>query len=200
MNDPVDAADQPRRNNAAAQKSWWARWIWGVPIAAVGIAVWLLVRDRGIDATVVFDEAAGMDGGTKVVQRRIKVGTVRHVELATDGWHVIAQLNLDKSVEQFLRSGTRFYLEGAHPSLTNLASLKAIVRGPNIVLVAGPGGAARHFKGSMGPRHGALGETAAELCLRSCGFPIAAPVTWQQVENGTRPNAFTARTPLYAWG
>jgi paraquat-inducible protein B len=151
VSDPVDAPPQPRRTIAAAQKSRWARWIWGVLIAAVGIAIWLLVRDRGINATVVFDEAAGMDGGTKVVQRGINVGTVRRVELAADGWHVIAELSLDKSIEQFLRSGTRFYLEGAHPSLTNLTSLKAIVTGPSIVLVAGPGGAARHFEGSMGP-------------------------------------------------
>jgi paraquat-inducible protein B len=151
MSDPVDAPNQPRDTSAAARKSWWARWIWAVPIAAVAIVGWLLVRDRGIDATVVFDEAAGMGGGTKVVQRGINVGRVRRVELAQDGWHVIAELNLDKSIEHFLRSGTRFYLEGAHPSLTNLSSLKAIVRGPSIVLVAGPGGAARHFKGSMGP-------------------------------------------------
>jgi paraquat-inducible protein B len=156
MSDPVDTPAQPRRTIAAARKSWWARWIWGVLIAAVGIAIWLLVRDRGIHATVVFDEAAGMNRGTKVVQRGIKVGTVRRVELAPDGWHVIAQLNLDKSIEQFLRSGTRFYWEGAHRSLTNFASLKEIITGPSIVLVAGPGGAARHFKGVMGPVHDPL--------------------------------------------
>jgi paraquat-inducible protein B len=130
---------------------WLTRWIWGVLIAAVGIAIWLLARDRGINVTVVFDEAAGMNGGTKVVQRGIKVGTVRRVELAPDGWHVIAQLNLDTSIEQFLRSGSRFYWEGAHPSLTHFASFKEILSGPSIVLVAGPGGAARHFNGVMGP-------------------------------------------------
>jgi paraquat-inducible protein B len=180
MTDPVDAPTQPRRTIAAVQKSWWARWIWSVPIAAAGIAVWLLVRDRGIDATVIFDEAAGMDGGTKVVQRGIDVGTVRRVELAPDGWHVIAQLNLDKSIGQFLRSGTRFYLEGAHPSLTNLASLKAIVTGPSIVLVAGPGGAARQFKGMMGPVRDPLAVSFP--CLVKFSGPVGqlkagAPVT-----------------------
>lgn len=151
MSDPVDTPAQPRHTIAARQKRWWTRWISGVLIAAVGIAIWLHARDRGINVTVVFDEAAGMNGGTKVVQRGIKVGTVRRVELAPDGWHVIAQLSLDTSIEPFLRSGSRFYWEGARPSLTHFASLKEIISGPSIVLVAGPGGAARHFKGVMGP-------------------------------------------------
>jgi paraquat-inducible protein B len=156
MSDAADEPAQTPRINAALQKRWWARWIWVALIAAVGVVLaFLLARDRGVKATVVFDEAAGMNRGTKVVQRGVNVGRVKRVELAPDGGHVIAELNLDKSIERFLRSGTRFYLD-AHPSLTNLASLKAIVTGPSVVLVAGPGIAARHFKGVMGPARDAL--------------------------------------------
>ena len=44
---------------AIARRSWWPGWIWAVPIAAVGIVLWLLLRSissRGIDVTVTYDE------------------------------------------------------------------------------------------------------------------------------------------------
>src|SRR6185437_1597713 len=47
----------------------------------------------------------------------------------------------------FLRSGTRFWLRGANPSLSNLTSLSALLSGPSIEMQPGPGPHATHFKG-----------------------------------------------------
>lgn len=145
---------QPRRTFSEVHRSRWPGWIWGVPVAAVGIVVWLLIRafsDRGIDATVVFEDAAGMkEGDTQVMFRGMNVGTVRRLTLDPDGVHVIAELNIDHHVKQYLRSGSGFYLKGAQPSLSDPSSLKSIIAGPSVVLVAGPGKPVRHFNGHMG--------------------------------------------------
>jgi paraquat-inducible protein B len=144
----------PRRTVSETHRSWWPGWIWGIPVAAIAIVVWLLVQalsSRGVRVTVVFDDAAGMKpGDTKVLYRGLNVGEVRSVELESDGLHVIARLDMDRDIERFLNAGTRFYLQGVEPSLSDLASLKAIIAGPTIVLAPGPGAPARHFFGHVG--------------------------------------------------
>jgi paraquat-inducible protein B len=126
-------------------------WIWAIPIAAAAIVLFLLVRSlshRGIDATVTFAEASGLVAdSTKVEYRGLDVGTVSSLALSPDGKHVIAHLDLDRRMREYLCSGTKFYLQGAHPSLANLSSLKAILSGPSIVLVPGQGVPQAHFVG-----------------------------------------------------
>jgi paraquat-inducible protein B len=151
----TDPARAPQRTVSDTHTSWWPGWIWGVPLAAIAIVIWLVVRavsSRGVDVTIVFDEANGVrPGDTKVLYRGLNVGEVRSVSLDRDGLHVIAQAELDPDVERFLHTGTRFYLEGAEPSLADLSSLKAIIAGASIVLVPGPGGApTHHFLGLLG--------------------------------------------------
>jgi paraquat-inducible protein B len=126
-------------------------WVWAVPIAAAAVVLFLLVRSlshRGINATVTFDEASGVVAtSTKVRYRGLEVGTVSSLVLSPDGQHVIAHLDLDKRMREYLRSGTKFYLQGAHPSLADLSSLTAIVSGPSIVLVPGKGAPQEDFVG-----------------------------------------------------
>ncbi len=154
MSAPEARGAQPPRTISEVHRSRWPSWIWGVPLAAAGVVVWLLLRafsDRGIEATVIFDEAAGMKvGDTHVLHRGLTVGSVRNLTLAPDGLHVTAQLNLDKSMEPYLRTGTRFYLRGAKPSLSDPASLRSILSGPDIILMAGSGAPERHFSGQLG--------------------------------------------------
>ena len=144
----------PRRTNAITRKSRWPGWIWSVPIAAVGIVAWLGVRSfsqRGLDVTVTFTDAAGMKANdTKVIFRGLEIGDVRKVELTPDRRHVLAYLDLDKSIKADLTTGTRFYLQGAELSLSDPSSLKAIVSGPSVRMIAGTGRASREFTGSLG--------------------------------------------------
>ena len=142
------------RTRAVTRRGRWPGWIWAVPIAAVGIVIWLLVRQlsaRGVEITVTFEDAAQMDpDNTKVIMRGVQVGKVAKVRLSEEGTGVQVTLHIDKPEEKFLRSGTRFYLQGAEPSLSDLSSLKAIVGGPNIQMMPGGGAATRHFAGLMG--------------------------------------------------
>jgi len=149
-----EPAALPRRTNSITRRSRWPGWIWAVPIAAVGIVIWLSLRafaQRGVDVTVTFADAAGMKAtDTKVMYHGLEVGKVDGLELTTDRQRIIAHLDLHKDVEGELTTGTRFYLQGAQVSLANPASLKAIVAGPTILMVPGKGVPARQFVGDIG--------------------------------------------------
>lgn len=140
-----------RRTSARVERSRWPGWIWAVPIAALVITAWLVFRElseRGVPITIRFDRAAGMQVGSTAVQYRgINVGTVDGISLSNDGRHIIVKLHVDDDVKKYLRTGTRFWLSGANPSLTNPSSLKALLSGPTIIMRPGAGRAARHFIG-----------------------------------------------------
>jgi len=137
-----------------ARRSWWPGWIWAVPIAAVGIVLWLLLRSissRGIDVTVTYNDAAGMQpGDTRVMYHGLEVGRVTSVALASDDWHVLVHLDIDRQLASKINTGTRFVLEGAHPSFSDISSLRALIAGPTIVMVPGPGSPATQFIGTEG--------------------------------------------------
>ena len=147
-------AREPRRTMAIARRSWWPGWIWAVPIAAVGIVLWLLLRSissRGIDVTVIYNDAAGMQpGDTRVMYHGVQVGRVTSVALASDDWHVVVHLDIDRQLAPKINTGTRFVLEGVRPSLSDVSSLRALIAGPTIVMVPGPGKPALRFIGTEG--------------------------------------------------
>lgn len=157
MSSHARPAREPRRTLAIARRSWWPGWIWAVPIAAVGIVLWLLLRSissRGIDVTVTYNDAAGMQAGdTRVMYHGVEVGRVTSVALASDDWHVVVHLNIDRQLAPKINTGTRFVLEGVHPSLSDVASLRALIAGPTIVMVPGPGAPALQFTGTEGGPH-----------------------------------------------
>jgi paraquat-inducible protein B len=144
----------PRRTDSITRRSRWPGWIWSVPIAAVGIVLWLLLRSfahHGVHVTVTFAEAAGMKArDTKVTYHGLEIGQVSSVELTPDRRAVLAHLDLDRAVKSELTTGTCFYLQGAQVSLSDPASLKAIIAGPSILMVPGPGASSRRFIGSVG--------------------------------------------------
>ncbi|MGH8316612.1 MAG: MlaD family protein [Steroidobacteraceae bacterium] len=125
-----------------------------MPIAAIGIVLWLLLRSfssRGIDVTVTYIDAAGMQpGDTRVMYHGLEVGRVTSVALASDDWHVIVHLDIDRQLAPKINTGTRFVLEGLHPSFTDVSSLRALIAGPTIIMVPGPGRPARRFIGTEG--------------------------------------------------
>lgn len=141
----------PQRTVAETRRSRWPGWIWGVPIAALLVVGWLGLRAfaRGGEKVVVtFDTAQGVKAGdTKVRLKGVEVGEVSGVVLDKDGRHVQLTLTLDDKVDDHLRAGTRFWLVGAKPSLSDLASLKAALAGAEIGMEPGPGARADHFVG-----------------------------------------------------
>ena len=95
------------RTEAETRRSHWPGWIWAVPLAAAAVAGWLALRalsHNGVDAVVLFHDAAGAKGGDTAVQYRgVKVGQVSKVKLTDDGKAVLLTLSLDKKMKPFLR-------------------------------------------------------------------------------------------------
>jgi paraquat-inducible protein B len=151
----------PERTVAELRKGRWPGWIWAVPIAAVAIVLWLVVREMSLNAvtvTVTYERAAGVqEETTGVTYRGVKVGKVRSISFSPDASRVIVKLSIEDRAKRFLREGTRFYLEGAQPSLTNPDSLKALIAGPTIELVPGGGPPARAFEGIEGAAPRSMG-------------------------------------------
>lgn len=180
--DPNSA--QPPRTEAIARRTAWPGWIWAVPIAAVGIVIWLLVRTlsaRGIDVTVIYPNAHGMQpDSTRVMYRGVRIGTVSSVELTKDNSHVVVHLDIDRPLAPELRTGTHFFLEGAHPSLSDPASLIALISGPVIVMVPGAGAPQRTFVGIEGSPRETLRVSLHYLVEFNAAvgdLPVHSPVT-----------------------
>jgi paraquat-inducible protein B len=182
----------PARTAAGIESSRWPGWIWAVPIAALAIVVWLVLQALtygGVNITVRFARAAGMRAGnTWVHYLGIRVGQVTDVTLSKDGRHVIVKVNIHDDAKKYLRANTRFWLEGATPSLSAPASLKALVAGPTIIMEPGGGKPARHFIGLdyrpaiIGPQEpllpyvmyfdGAVGEIDKGAPVKLRGFTV----------------------------
>lgn len=148
------AGGRPPRTQAAARSSRGPGWIWAIPIAAAAIAGWLLVREfasRGIDVTVSFADAPGVQANTtKVTYRGVQIGQVTDVALDKDGSGVTVHLAVDGSEKGALTAGTRFYLEGTQPDFADPATLKSIISGPTVVMLPGHGKPQRRFAGIIG--------------------------------------------------
>jgi paraquat-inducible protein B len=142
-------------SDAEIKRSFWPGWIWAVPIAAFAVAGWLGVRalvHGGENVVVVFDNAYGMKADeTIVTMRGVKIGDVSDVSLADDGHHVEVALKIDRRQARYLRTGTRFWLLGAQVELSDPASMKAALAGPEIEMEPGPGQPTRHFVGESRP-------------------------------------------------
>lgn len=141
----------PERVRAGVRHGWWPGWIWAIPIAALLIVIWLGARyllAGGTDITIRFTDAHGMKKqNTNIMLRGTNVGHVTGIELTDDGTAVIVTASIDEDAAKFLRTGTRFWLKGAEPSLSNLSSIGSLLSGPSIAMSPGPGHKAEHFIG-----------------------------------------------------
>jgi paraquat-inducible protein B len=139
------------RVQAGVRHGWWPGWIWAIPIAALLVVLWLGGRALfagGSNVTIRFNDAHGMKKeNTDVVMRGAQIGHVTGIELTADGTGVLVTASIDEDAAKYLTSGTRFWLQGANPSINDLSSLGSLLSGPTIVLDPGPGKRARSFVG-----------------------------------------------------
>jgi paraquat-inducible protein B len=151
MSEDIQGPVAPQRTRAKMLRSWWPGWIWAVPIAALLVVGWLSVRvlaHPGETVQVLFDTAAGVqEGQTRVSYKGLDIGFVHKVALAHDHRHVEMTLRLTPDVGPLLRTGTRFWIVGAKPSLTDFSSLKSVFSGTSLEMLAGAGDPTRHFVG-----------------------------------------------------
>lgn len=112
---------------ARLRRTPWRGWIWAVPLAAMILVGYLVVRTwvfGGPVITVTFPSAEGVSPtGMAVEYKGVQVGIVKSVDLIDHGHSVLLTMGMDSSVSNMMREGTQFWI--ASPSLLsgNLAGL-----------------------------------------------------------------------------
>ncbi len=146
-----DRPQTPERVQAGVRHGWWPGWIWAIPIAALLVVIWLGARALfagGTSITIRFPDVHDMkQENTDVEMRGAQVGHVTGMKLSQDGTAVMVTASIDSEAAKFLTTGTRFWLRGANPSLSDPSSLGSLLSGPTIVMDPGPGEQARSFVG-----------------------------------------------------
>ncbi|MGH7087497.1 MAG: MlaD family protein, partial [Stellaceae bacterium] len=132
-----ESRQEARRTKAELHRSWWPGWIWAIPIAAILLVAWWLLRtfmSSGQDITITFDDVHGLKASNaNVLYRGMVVGTVGDMQLAKDGKSVAVGVHIDADATRFLTTGTEFWLRGTSPSISDLSTLGSVVSGPTII-------------------------------------------------------------------
>jgi paraquat-inducible protein B len=150
---PADVRPGRRRlhTEAVERRGRWPGVVWAIPLAALLVVAYLgieAIANRGVDVVVTFHTSGGARAGdTPVIYKGVTVGHVVRIRIAENARDVDMTLRLESRARSRLRDGTKFWLIGAEPSLTDLNSLKATLSGVSIGVSPGDGAPRRHFVG-----------------------------------------------------
>ncbi|QQZ41258.1 MCE family protein [Pseudomonas sp. SK3(2021)] len=142
-------SDLPKAKTRPAS-NWSA--IWVLPLIALLIGGWLGWRaysQTGIEIQVRFESGEGIQANkTEVVYKGMSVGKVKALALDDEGntKGVIATVEMNKDVQQYLKSSTRFWLVKPSVTLAGITGLETLVSGNYIAISPGEGEPARKFK------------------------------------------------------
>ncbi|OLF51981.1 PqiB family protein [Pseudomonas chlororaphis] len=142
-------SDLPKAKTRPAS-NWSA--IWVLPLIALLIGGWLGWRaysQTGIEIQVRFESGEGIQANkTEVVYKGMSVGKVKTLALDDEGNSrgVIATVEMNKDVEQYLKNSTRFWLVKPSVTLAGITGLETLVSGNYIAISPGEGEPARKFK------------------------------------------------------
>jgi paraquat-inducible protein B len=126
--------------------------IWVLPLIALLIGGWLAWRaysETGIEIHVRFESGEGIQANkTEVVYKGMSVGKVKALTLDDEGSSkgVIATIEMNKDVEQYLRTSTRFWLVKPSVTLAGITGLETLVSGNYVAVSPGEGEPTRKFR------------------------------------------------------
>jgi len=176
---------------AGFRPSRWPGLIWAVPLAAlvfVGSLAIHALMTQGPHATVQFQTTGGIEAGqTNVTYRGVTVGHVTAVHLSGSLREMTVSLAFGHAMVGHLGRGTRFWIGGERPSVTDLSSLKALISGPYIGVAPVAGPAVTHFVGLEQPpvlKLEAKGETFTLTAGDPGNVSPGAPVFFRHYQVG----------------
>jgi paraquat-inducible protein B len=126
--------------------------IWVLPLIALIIGGWLGWRaynETGIEIQVRFESGEGIQANkTEVVYKGMSVGKVKSLKLDDEGSSkgVIASIEMNKDVEPYLRTSTRFWLVKPSVTLAGITGLETLVSGNYVAISPGEGEPVRKFR------------------------------------------------------
>lgn len=117
--------------------------VWVVPILAVLIGGWLLIKNFGSSGHQIiirFETAEGIAAGkTELKCRSVTVGKVSKIELSDDLQSVLVYCDLNSGSEDLLRGGTRFWVVKPRVTAADVSGLGTLLTGAYIELDPGNG-------------------------------------------------------------
>lgn len=117
--------------------------VWILPVVALAIAGWLVYKsivDAGIEATIRFETAQGIEQGkTRVMYRGMPVGVVKHLSINKDAQHIDVKVEFVKSARDQLRQNTKFWMVAPRISPAGVTGLETILKGNYIGMQPGDG-------------------------------------------------------------
>ena len=165
--------------------------IWVVPILALGVAAWMLLREwrnHGQEITIEFADAAGLDPGqTKLEYKGVVIGQVKGVELARDLGMVTVHVQLERQAEAIARAGAEFWIVQPEISFGGISGLETLLSGARLGVRPGSGAPAKHFKGLENPPATERREEGRAFILqgeRLGGLQVHAPVFYRDIKVG----------------
>ncbi|WP_095146741.1 MULTISPECIES: PqiB family protein [unclassified Pseudomonas] len=126
--------------------------IWVLPLIALVIGGWLGWRaynETGIEVQVRFESGEGIQANkTEVVYKGMSVGKVKSLTLDDAGKSrgVIATIEMNKDVGQYLKTSTRFWLVKPSVTMAGITGLETLVSGNYVAISPGEGEPTRRFK------------------------------------------------------
>ena len=121
--------------------------IWFLPILAVVISAWLLVKmnlESKVPITIEMSTAQGIvPGKTQIKFRGINAGIVSRVEVSENLSHVTIHADIEPHLAEFLTTETKFWVVRAQISLAGVSGLDTVLSGDYIAFTPGRTGEAK---------------------------------------------------------
>ncbi|ARP93813.1 PqiB family protein [Bordetella genomosp. 13] len=192
--DPRDGSDaQPLPEAVAVPRSRWRmQAVWLVPLVAVLIGGWLVVKavlEKGPTITISFASGEGLEAGkTKVKFKNVDIGVINTVDLSPDYKSVVATAELAKSASNLLVKDTRFWVVSPRITGGTVTGLGTLLSGSYIGMDRGSQTEKRRdFVGLDTPPVFASDVPGREFILKSetmGSLDVGAPVFFRRLQVG----------------
>lgn len=134
--------EQWRQASIQPIKQWSPIWI--VPLAAIGIGIWMLYysyQNQGPTVILIAPHAEGIVAGkTQVKSRSVDVGQVVRVDLTPDLKQVEIQVRMRPDTEPLLNAESQFWVVRPQVSRSGITGLNTLLSGAYIELLPGESG------------------------------------------------------------
>ncbi|MGS0680773.1 MlaD family protein [Shewanella sp. 125m-7] len=165
--------------------------IWLLPIIALALGAWLgvkSIRESGIDVTIHFPSATGMDiGKTLVKYQGLTVGKVVDMSIDDDLQGVNVKVVMDYRAAPFINQGTKFWLVKPKATITGIEGLDTLFSGNYISILPGKGESRTFFEAETTAPVITPGEKGLIVHITSeqlGSLDVGSPVFYRQIPVG----------------